>query len=816
MNHLFMRFWGRNLKMPACRIMLFCLFLVMTNISALSLSIVRIQNTLTKQAAEFLGGDLKLSSPTPLSPEIRHLVQEKGLNSAETVEFLTMLSHEENRILSEIKGVDTHYPLIGTIQIFTSDPTQIKAVKQGPDVGKIWLEPRLLSLLHAHLGDRIKLGTKFLTIEYLLQAEPDKLNSGFFSPRAMVNQSDLSETGLIQAGSRVQYYLLLTGTEQQLKAFQTSVAPKLQATQTLIQAMKNKSIAQKILENTSLYVYFCGFINLLLAGITLYFSVKHYLHSQIPWVAFLKCTGISQKTLTKWYLSGFMLLGGSSLLLGALFGHWLSLWGLSLLGQYLPQLGETQAPWFIILLGFFSFNLLFLSFIFPFIRQLSQTPGIRVLHPQTVSPTFNVSYYVLGLGFLCLVPFLLIGSLKIVLMLIGGFLATLAVSILFLSGLLKIVSYLYPKMHPIYQYIFAQLMHRRTESMVQLLIFTLLLSIMGTLYTIKTELIAAWVSNLPQNTPNYFLINITEETRAPLETYAKNHHLTLNGIYPTVRGRLFQVNGKPLLDPEHYSDKRGLNRLWNLTFSDSLPPKNTILNGSWFSHAAVSHNAIAPTIQTEVSIEKDIAASLGLEIGDVLSFQVDEQIIEAKLSSIRSVSWQTFQPNFFAIFPASIENNFIKSYLTSIYIPNSDSTSLKSLSSTFPSIFIIDIKMLISQIAVLYEKVSALINGLFLYSLLFSLLIFFSIVRANAQESMRHYKILQVIGICPTTIERLRFGEYAILGVLSGLSAIIIMTISSHALLHQVFNLPYHFMPILIIIGIMFGPILGFLSKHPL
>lgn len=798
-------FWRRNLRLPAFKLLLFSLWLIMTNISTLSFSTMRIQNALEQKAAEFLGGDLKLSSPIPPPLHFENTAHELGLSTAKTIEFLTMLSHSDNAVLSEVKAVDEHYPLIGSMQVFTSDPTQLKTLPHGPKAGKIWLEPRLLNLLHVSLGDTLSLGKKSFEIEYLIHVEPDKINSGFFSPRAMISEADLANTELIQPGSRAQYYLLVTGSPDNCLRFEKAIQSDLQPNQTLINAMNNKSVAQRIVDNSSIYVYFSGFINVLLAGIALYFSVKQYLKTQISWVAFLKCTGILPRTIIQWYLSGLLLFGSGSLFIGMICGWGLSDWGLSVLTDYLPQITETRLSSTSAVFSFIIVNLLFLGFIFPFIQHLSKTPTIQVINRQAHALEFDFTYYAFGLGFLCLIPFLFQGHRDIIMAMTMGFISITAIFLIFFRMLLTVFSLLSRHLNPLFRYIFAEFVYHRSETSLQLLIFTLLLSIMITLYSVKTQLLSQWFSDLPSKTPNYFLINISEEMRKPLQDFSKHINLPLNRLYPIVRGRLFKVNGKPLLDSYYYSEKRGLNRLWSLTFTNELPPKNQILQGHWFASAPV---------ETEVSLEKDIAESIGLNLGDMLSFQVDEQVIEARLSSIRSVSWQTFQPNFFAIFPENIGNSFIKSYITSVYIPLNKPDKLKQLSHDFPNLYVIDINMLIDQIKRLYDQVSRLISGLFLYSFSFSLLIFFSITRANAMEQISNNYILHIIGIKKYTIQTINFSQYFLIGLISAFSAIVISTVVSDGLLQHIFHVSYQFNPILAILSLLFAPLLGFFGQQ--
>ena len=53
-------------------------------------------------------------------------------------------------------------------------------------------------------------------------------------------------------------------------------------------------------------------------------------------------------------------------------------------------------------------------------------------------------------------------------------------------------------------------------------------------------------------------------------------------------------------------------------------------------------------------MEQGFAERLGVEVGDTLGFLVGSQPLEAEVSSIRKLDWQSMRPNFFLIFPPKL------------------------------------------------------------------------------------------------------------------------------------------------------------------
>jgi putative ABC transport system permease protein len=123
-----------------------------------------------------------------------------------------------------------------------------------------------------------------------------------------------------------------------------------------------------------------------------------------------------------------------------------------------------------------------------------------------------------------------------------------------------------------------------------------------------------------------------------------------------------------------------LNRELNLTWAQHLPPKNPIIAGQWFTGQ-----------QNEVSVEKELAARLNIKLGDTVSLQMAEGRIDAKITSLREVDWDSFQPNFYFIFPPHVLQSYPATYLTSFYVPEQDKGLLPSVIRQFPTVIFIDL-----------------------------------------------------------------------------------------------------------------------------
>ena len=146
-------------------------------------------------------------------------------------------------------------------------------------------------------------------------------------------------------------------------------------------------------------------------------------------------------------------------------------------------------------------------------------------------------------------------------------------------------------------------------------------------------------------------------------------------LAPMVRGRLIALNGKPV-GPDDYEEpraKRLVDREFNLSYGDELPSSNRIEQGRWLAPGA-----------DEVSLESGLAKTLGIKLGDKMLFDVAGQQVEAAVTSIRRVDWDTMRVNFFAILTPAALADMPQSWITSFYLPPGKEPVLPALVREFP------------------------------------------------------------------------------------------------------------------------------------
>src|SRR3546814_17552295 len=117
-----------------------------------------------------------------------------------------------------------------------------------------------------------------------------------------------------------------------------------------------------------------------------------------------------------------------------------------------------------------------------------------------------------------------------------------------------------------------------------------------------------------------------------------------------VRARLLERNGKPVRGDavadrieaeggDARQARRRAEREFNLSFADALRDDNEVVAGEFWGKTVPA--------QPELSIEENFAQSLGWELGDDITFDIAGQRFEGRITSLRSIAWESFRPNFF-------------------------------------------------------------------------------------------------------------------------------------------------------------------------
>src|SRR5690606_35764730 len=166
--------------------------------------------------------------------------------------------------------------------------------------------------------------------------------------------------------------------------------------------------------------------------------------------------------------------------------------------------------------------------------------------------------------------------------------------------------------------------------------------------------------------------------------------------------------------------ERAINRDLSLTWAADLAPDNMLREGHWWAQPPSGE-------QHQVSIEAELADSLGVALGDRLGFLVGGRSLDAEVSSIREVNWDNFTPNFYMVFSPGALDGAPTTLLTSFHLPSEQRDQLRQLTRAFPAMTLLEVEAILDQLRDILAQVTLAVE----YVLIFVLLAGFTVLFAS-------------------------------------------------------------------------------------
>jgi putative ABC transport system permease protein len=783
--NLALRLLWRDSRSGELTILILALIIAVTSSTAIALFSDRLQRTMTNQTAEFLAADLVISSPAPIAAEWLAKATQLDLAQAQTAEFSSVLIEHDELLLSGIKAVSSTYPLRGFLKTTTADYATETISHKGPEQGTAWLEKRIFSALKLKLGDPITVGEKQLTITHIITYEPDKKGDIYsFSPRVMINMADLHDTKIVQPGSRVHYFFQFSGEAKALAEFTQWLKPQLNPSQRLLDIHEDRPELGTALNRAERYLGLSSTLVILISGVAIAMATRRYTERHFNAIALLRCLGCKQNEILWLYSSQFIVLGLLASAIGCLLG-WFAQAGLFyLLRELLPQ--QVANPGLLaVFFGFIIGMATLLGFALPPLLRLKQVSPLRVLRRE-LEPMPSSAWLVYGLsiGIIGLLIWKYTDDLKMTLSILGVGLLTLLVFGLLIYSLLNIARKWLPSMSLTWRFGLQGLLRNSRASVSQILAFSITLVAMVLSFTVRTDLIDNWQKQLPDNAPNHFALNIFPDQKAAFQQELQQQQINGSQFYPVVKGRLVEINNTPVqqIVSKDSQGENATHRELSLTWSQDLPEENKIVAGNWWSNQQ----------QGQVSIEEKLATSLKIKLGDLLKFTVGSQQINATVTSIRKLRWDTMKPNFYMVFSPGTLDAYPSTFITSFYLPETQKNALNTVVKKFPGTTILEVDLILKQFKIILTQLTQAINYLLYFALMAGFTVLFAAVYATLDERIYEGALMRTLGANRSLLRTTHIIEFSTLGLISGVLAVVISEAIIYALYTQVMAIEYH------------------------
>ena len=829
-----LRLLRRDWKGGELRLLFLALIMAVTSITGIALFTDRLEKALLLESANMLAADRIVSGRGDLPREVLTEGQTRGLSTAEVVSFTSMAFSETGNILVAAKAVTDAYPLRGEVIVSEQAFVRGTPIGSGPPQGEVWLESRAMAALDIDIGDFVSVGEAELRVGKIIVAEPDRGGGSMMDnagPRLMLHMDDLASTNVVQLGSRVSNrYLFAADDISDLDAFEEWFRSREEwRGRYYIRDIRDESEeVREALERAESFLLLSSLFAVLLAGVAIALTAKRYSERHYDYVAILKTFGCTSSQISFIYLNIQLVLASFAVSIGWLFGWFIHGVILAVLQRLLfVDLPEPGFQPFIV--GGLTAVICLLSFALPPLLALRETPPLRVLRKDISQQKIgdNVPYLFGALGALLLVYWysqdLILTSVLII---------SVAAIALVLSGvsyfILRTSSSTGMKAGSAWLLAMTATRRRRKQNVLQVMVFSITIMSLLILTLLRTDLVEEWQAQLPENTPNHFMMNITQSQIPGIESFFAQNGIEGNQFFPLVSARVTRVNGdlpspgdesevsvsratltegsdseepesemalgiNPQTDapPVNAEDAttggrlvRGRLSRRQVTWSTDLPSDNMITEGIWWGEESEPGY---------VSIEQEYAEWLDLELGDRLEFEVNQQIVSAEVSSFRSVRWDNMQPNFFNIFSPGTIDHLGATFLSTALMEREQKILLNDLVRLFPTVVVIEIDALIEQIQTIIIQVTSAIELISILVLLCGALVLVACVNASLDERFHENAILRTLGAGRKLILSSLLIEFASIGVVAGLIATLGAEASVYYLQEEIFEQEFSF-----------------------
>lgn len=723
------------------------LVLIIACIFALTALAERMEQVVVKQGKQALTADTVFTSSNPIPEKLTVLVAQSGLTTSQQTQFATMAFSDNAMKLITVKSIDSRYPLQGEMRL-SDDKSLYSVVKPG----ELWLDERLFAQLQVKIGDSVTVGDADFTVTGRIVEEPGLSFNPFQQmPSAFIHTEDLDRTGAVQVGSRVRYNLYIDGEQSKIEQLKSNInlTPS-----DRWRDQNSASRTNEVFQRTEQYLSLTVAIVIIMAATTLVLTCQHYVATRKKTIAMLKSLGASKRWVTRWLFTQVSILMISAVVLGVALGMMLEFLLriplVDLLPNPLPSYGIKPA-----LVAITTSILIAVPALGIPLSGLVNVSAINVMQTQHISQHSKRRYLLLLFP---LVPmFAAYYDNLLVWIVLAGMGALFIVLGLLSVAITKTLAKM--PLSPPVKLALSRINRSLAATGIQFGALALSLMLLSTMWLVRTDLLSDWSQTLPKDAPNAFALNIAPYEKDGYLKVLDDNAIERSQDYPIIRGRLVDINGvdaKSLANGPESSD--ALRREINFTFADGIPQHNDLVAGQW-------------TQSNGVSVEQDVANELNLSIGDTLGFVINSQAITAKVNSIRAVEWRDMKPNFYFIFSKDVLAEIPATYLVSFRVEESDNELLNALSRQYPTVSLMDIRVMGEKIQQLLEQIVWSITLLAGIGVLSGLLLIFTLLRLSLAQRQEEIQLYRTLGASKKRVEQTIWAEYGMMSLIAALIA---------------------------------------------
>ena len=747
-----------------------------------------LHSSIRTQSKSLLGADLSIESREAFSPDDEALIASIGGEQSRQISFSSMvyLAATGASRLVQVRGVSGGFPYYGALE---TEPAN--AARDFHGGANALVDENVMLQLGARVGDILKIGEREFRIAAKLRKIPgETLAFSLISPRLYVPLDYLNQTQLLQKGSLVRYrvFFKLAPSVDADKLVENSSAQlrslRLEADTV---SRRTAGIAASM-ENLSRYLRLAVFIAVLLSGVGIASGVHVFANGKIAAVAVLRCIGAQPRETVMVYLLQTFMLAFAGAVAGALAGSALQLLLPLALKDFLPvNTVITVAPAGVgagMAVGLGTALLFSLMPLLP-LRNISPLLALRASYETAPRRRDPLSWVMVSVIVAGVIGFAVSTTASWTF----GLWFSAAVAIAFgllvavakgLTALLKtlLIGYLpFPWRQGL-----ANLHRPNNQTTAVMLAVGLATFLLLTLYNVRHQLVRQVAERGGDGEPNLVLFDVQREQRQELAQLLRSLDIDLSDQVPVVTMRLAAVKGRRIEELRADGAARvpdwALRREYRSTYRSGLAGTEKLVKGTW--HRSVNGDAQP----IPVSVEKGIAESLRVDIGDSLEFEIQGVPLRTRVANLREVDWQRVRPNFFVVFPEGILETAPQFYVMAARAGSAEAAARlqREIVERFGNISVIDLTLILNTVNAILGRISYAVRFIALFTVLTGFAVLAGAILLSRAQRIKESILLRILGAPRSQIVTSVIAEYIIAGAVAAATGTLVALAASWGL----------------------------------
>ena len=756
-------------------VFLACLALGVGAIAAVGSVRGAIDDGLAREGATLLGGDAELRFTYRFATsEERDWMTSFAARVSEVVDFRSMAvageGAESERSVTQVKGVDQAYPLVGRVELEPPIALEEALADQDGLPGGV-MERILAERLGLEIGDTFRLGVQEFRLTAHLTREPDGLGANFgFGPRTLVLREALESAELLGPGTlfEVNYRMLLPnrGLDDARAVAQS------QFDGAGVRWRDSRNAAPQIrnvIERVSSFLVLVGLAGLAVGGVGVSAAIRTYLDGKTNVIATLKTIGADSRTIFTIYLFQIGVLTAFGLVLGLALGAVVPFAVEPIVAGQVPiDLEIALQPRALVEAGIYGVLTALIFTLWPLARtenvraaaifRGSAEAGHRLPRwPYLVATLGLVGGLVVVAASFAAVPALAYATAAGVI----GALIVLSLAAMALRALARRAAR-------------ARILRGRTSLRIALgaignpregasaviLSLGLGLTVLAAVGQIDSNLRRAITTDLPDQAPSYFFLDIqNNQLEGFLERLATDDNVERVETAPMLRGVVTALNGIPAR--EHPAAGHWVLRGDRGISYAAVAPEGTRLTGGTWWDADYSG---APL----VSFGAEQAAELGISVGDQITVNILGRDITAEIANLREVDFSTGGIGFVMVMSPEPMRAAPHTHIATVYaLEAAEGAILRDLSNQFPNITAIRVREAAERVTEALSTMATATSYAALATLLTGFVVLIGAAAAGERARVFEAAVMKTVGATRVSI----LASFAIRSALMGAAA---------------------------------------------